>query len=280
MLKPDPFRRKLSDFDSPDPGERASRTDPARHPVDAEAVTRNLFLVPAEGNFGAGRREYRTGLLSAAVIALCLLLGWLVGRAGWNMAVNRAEGQSTNVSEQVLVAAQESPYPVAPLPSPTASAEAAESSSPTPISLPAPNPAPKVKVEAPPQDGGLVMYERGKFVFRTAPPKATTAKALANEDGSPAASDQTSSATNGYLLTRVVPKYPEQARLQGIQGPVVMKALVGKDGSVQDVRVIGGAAELVQAAVDAVRQWRFQPHLLKGNPVEFETQVTLKFSLP
>jgi protein TonB len=59
-----------------------------------------------------------------------------------------------------------------------------------------------------------------------------------------------------------------------------MKALVGKDGSVQDVRVIGGAAELVQAAVDAVRQWRFQPHLLNGNPVEFETQVTLKFSLP
>ncbi len=136
-----------------------------------------------------------------------------------------------------------------------------------------------MKVEAPPQDGGLVMYERGKVVFRTVPPKATTAKAPADENGSPG-SDQTSSATNGYLLTRVVPKYPERARLQGIQGPVVMKALVGKDGSVQDVRVIGGAAELVQAAVDAVRQWRFQPHLLKGNPVEFETQVTLKFSLP
>jgi TonB family protein len=279
MLKPDPFRRKLSDFDSPDPGERASRTDPARHPVDAEAVTRNLFLVPAEGNFGAGRREYRTGLLSAAVIALCLLLGWLVGRAGWNMAVNRAEGQSPNVSEQVLAAAQESPYPVASLPSPVASTETAEFTSPAPVSLSAPNPASKAKVEAPPQDGGLVMYERGKVVFRTAPPKATTAKAPADENGSPA-SDQTSSATNGYLLTRVVPKYPEQARLQGIQGPVVMKALVGKDGSVQDVRVIGGAAELVQAAVDAVRQWRFQPHLLKGNPVEFETQVTLKFSLP
>jgi len=279
MLKPDPFRRKLSDFDSPDPGERASRTDPARHPVDAEAVTRNLFLVPAEGNLGSSRREYRTGLLSAAVIALCLLLGWLVGRAGWNMAVNRAEGQSPNVSEQVLAAAQESPYPVASLPSPVASTETAEFTSPAPVSLSAPNPASKAKVEAPPQDGGLVMYERGKVVFRTAPPKATTAKAPADENGSPA-SDQTSSATNGYLLTRVVPKYPEQARLQGIQGPVVMKALVGKDGSVQDVRVIGGAAELVQAAVDAVRQWRFQPHLLKGNPVEFETQVTLKFSLP
>src|SRR4029077_2995685 len=148
---------------------------------------------------------------------LSLLLGWLVGRAGWNMAVNRAEGQSTNVSEQVLVAAQESPYPVAPLPSPTASAEAAESSSPTPVSLSAPNPASKAKVEAPPQDGGLVMYERGKVVFRTAPPTATTAQAPADENGSPA-SDQTSSATNGYLLTRVVPKYPEQARLQGIQG--------------------------------------------------------------
>jgi TonB family protein len=278
MLKPASFRRKLSDFDTPDSAERGM--NPTRHPVDAETVTRDLFLVPAEGNLGTGRRGYRTGPLTAAVIALSLLLGWLVGRAGWNMAVNRAEGQGPNVSEQGLAAAQESPYSVGPLPNPVPSTEVAEPTNPAPVSLPAPNSAPKAKVEAPPQDGGLVMYERGKVVFRTTPPKATAGKALANENGSPAASDQTSIATNGYLLTRVVPKYPEQARLQRIQGPVVMKALVGKDGSVQDVRVIGGAAELVQAAVDAVRQWRFQPHLLKGNPVEFETQVTLRFSLP
>jgi TonB family protein len=166
------------------------------------------------------------------------------------------------------------------LPTAAAPVSTAEVTNPAPVSLTASNPSPRPKVEAAPQDGGLVMYERGKVVFRAAPPKATTAKASANENGLPVVPNQTSSATNKYLLTRIVPKYPEQARAQGIQGPVVMNALVGKDGAVQEVKVISGNPELVQAAINAVRQWRFQPHLLKGDPVEFETQVTLKFSLP
>ena len=60
----------------------------------------------------------------------------------------------------------------------------------------------------------------------------------------------------------------------------MLNVLVAKDGSVQEVNVISGNPELVQAAVEAVKQWRFQPQRVKGNPVEFENQITVNFSLP
>jgi TonB family protein len=127
-------------------------------------------------------------------------------------------------------------------------------------------------------------------VFRAAaPPEVTSPSAnqggvvhteATGESDTPTASDPNfHSATNGYLLARVVPKYPEDAWQQRIEGPVVLNTLVGTDGSVRELKVISGNHELLQAAVDAVRQWRFQPHRLKGEPAEFETQITVNFSL-
>jgi periplasmic protein TonB len=60
----------------------------------------------------------------------------------------------------------------------------------------------------------------------------------------------------------------------------VLNALVGTDGSVRKVEVISGNPQLVNAAADAVRQWRFRPHNLNGQPVEFETRITVNFQLP
>ena len=85
---------------------------------------------------------------------------------------------------------------------------------------------------------------------------------------------------NNYLLERVAPQYPEAAKQQHIQGPVVLNVLVGIDGSVKDLSVIGGDPLLAGAATDAVRQWRFKPHQLKGRAVEFETRITVNFALP
>jgi protein TonB len=82
------------------------------------------------------------------------------------------------------------------------------------------------------------------------------------------------------LLERVEPEYPEDAKQQHIQGPVVLNALVGSDGSVRDLKLVSGNLALVKAASDAVRQWRFKPHMLKGQPVEFETRITVNFQLP
>ena len=80
------------------------------------------------------------------------------------------------------------------------------------------------------------------------------------------------------LIMRVAPVYPEEARGQHIQGPVVMKAVIATDGSVRDLTAISGDPQLAKAAAEAVRQWRFQPQL-NHKPVEFETQITMVFTL-
>lgn len=274
MPKPDPIRRESSDF-VPSSWENGP-SGLAADQVDRELLSREVSQVSGEQALARSRRDYRTGALTAAVIALSILLGWLVGRAGWNMAVNRAQAQGTNVAEEVLAAAPVTPHP---LPVSQASTVAAAATGTSAVSTPPFKPAPKPKTEAVQSEGGLVMYEHGKVVFRAAPSGTSLGVGVKN-NGSTAPSDQSARRATDYLLTRVVPRYPEEAREQGVQGPVVMNALVGADGSVQEVRVVSGDPKLVQAASEAVRQWRFRPHLLKGNPVEFETQVTVNFSLP
>ncbi len=83
----------------------------------------------------------------------------------------------------------------------------------------------------------------------------------------------------GTLLTHVNPIYPEDAKKAKIQGSVVLHAIVGKDGSVQNLQVISGPKELWRSSLDAVRQWTYKPFLLNGNPVEIETSVTVTYSL-
>jgi len=84
----------------------------------------------------------------------------------------------------------------------------------------------------------------------------------------------------GSVLHRVEPEYPEAARQQQMQGPVVLDVRIGRDGSVQDVNVVSGHRVLADAAIAAVKQWRFKPRVLKGQPVEMQTRVTLNFKMP
>ena len=83
----------------------------------------------------------------------------------------------------------------------------------------------------------------------------------------------------GLLIREVKPEYPSLARQARIQGSVILQALIGKDGSVQNLRVISGHPMLVQAAMEAVKQWRYKPYYLNGEPVEVETQVNVNFTL-
>ena len=83
----------------------------------------------------------------------------------------------------------------------------------------------------------------------------------------------------GRLLNKVEPVYPQLARNARVQGQVVLTAIISKDGTIQDLRVLSGHPLLVPAALDAVRQWRYKPYLLSGEPVEVETTVTVIFSL-
>jgi periplasmic protein TonB len=84
---------------------------------------------------------------------------------------------------------------------------------------------------------------------------------------------------DGYLLDKTVPQYPAIAKAARIQGTVVLQATIAKDGTIQNLRVINGPPMLQQAAMDAVRSWRYKPYLLNGEPVEVETTVNVIFSL-
>ena len=84
----------------------------------------------------------------------------------------------------------------------------------------------------------------------------------------------------GALLVRVPPIYPPSARAAHISGKVVIQALIVKDGIPQNAKVVSSPDEsLSQAALDAVRQWRYQPYTLNGEPVSVMTTINLEFTL-
>jgi len=85
--------------------------------------------------------------------------------------------------------------------------------------------------------------------------------------------------TAGLVIKRVNPVYPPLARTARVQGSVLLAAVIGKDGTIQNLHVVSGHPLLTQAALDAVRQWRYKPYILNGEPVEVDTQVTVNFTL-
>jgi protein TonB len=78
------------------------------------------------------------------------------------------------------------------------------------------------------------------------------------------------------LLSSLAPTYPQRARLANVQGVVVIDAFVGK---VTDMKMLSGSAMLVQAALDALRTWKYEPARLKGEPIAMHTQVSVDFDL-
>jgi protein TonB len=81
------------------------------------------------------------------------------------------------------------------------------------------------------------------------------------------------------LINKVQPMYPPLARQTRISGTVRLHAIIGKDGTVRELQVQSGHPLLVQSALDAVKQWRYQPTLLNGEPVEVDTEIDVIFSL-
>ncbi len=85
--------------------------------------------------------------------------------------------------------------------------------------------------------------------------------------------------SQGLLIRKVQPNYPPLARQARIQGNVVLTAEISKDGSIENLRLVSGHPMLAPAAIEAVKQWKYKPYFLNGEPVEVETQVTVIFSL-
>jgi periplasmic protein TonB len=88
-----------------------------------------------------------------------------------------------------------------------------------------------------------------------------------------------SGVSTGLLVRKVNPNYPPLARQARIQGTVILQAEISKTGDIQNLRLISGHPMLAPAAIDAVKQWKYKPYLLNGEPVEVETTVQVNFTL-
>jgi protein TonB len=229
-------------------------------PVDSSSETATSSNFP--------RRDPWIGVLTLALIAAAMSLGWMMGYGRRPRA---------SVGQKATVNATSQPAPVKPpegtASSPSAAVRAPEQpASASPTNVPA---SPQPSGTAVPPVGGLVVYEKGKVIFQTPQTSRPSAKDTASEPVT-----VPSKVADQYVMQRVEPEYPEPAREQHIQGPVVLEALVGKDGAVEKLSTISGDSQLAAAATDAVRQWRFKPFLRNGSPEEFQTQITVSFRLP
>ena len=217
------------------------------------------------------RRDPWMGVLTLAVIAMALFLGWMLGyvrnpRASRGPKAKTAQTVPSQPAQAKLPENKSVNSPAA-VPVPDQSAAATSPKGPT---------SSQASGTAAPPVGGLVVYEKGKVIFQT--PPHTPADSVTASTNQPISVP--SKVADRYLVQRVEPEYPEAAREQHIQGPVVLEALVGKDGAVEKLSTISGDPQLGAAATDAVRQWRFKPFLRNGSPEEFQTQITVSFRLP
>jgi protein TonB len=118
--------------------------------------------------------------------------------------------------------------------------------------------------------GGQVGGVIGSIVGSTAaPPKMATPQKLRVSSG----------VAEGNLLRKIEPQYPPMAKVAHIQGDVLLAATISKSGVIENLHVVSGHPILAQAAMDAVKQWKYKPYLLNGEPVEVETTVKVTFHM-
>lgn len=249
-------------------------------------------------NSSRRRFDPLTWTMAAAVLACAIGLGVLAGR---RLESQRAAPRTHPLADTSTAV----PAPAAASDTPGVTKTKDDGAN-----LPAPQAVGKTVASSPEvAPGSLMIFENGREVFRMPPGQsqivrskigqreiekgqpeqyeavpASTAQGTGLQRASSAEREKVIAATPskgaGVLLRRVEPEYPEEARRQGIQGVVVLEVHIGADGSVQDIVVVSGAPELVEASKDAVKQWKFKTHTENGQPVEMQSRVSLNFKLP
>jgi protein TonB len=113
-----------------------------------------------------------------------------------------------------------------------------------------------------------VIHSIGNNIATVIPPRPVATKPLV-----------VSHLAEANLLHKVQPIYPPIARQARVQGAVELRAIIGKTGTIENLVVVRGHPMLSAAAIAAVRQWRYRPYLLNGEPIEVETEITVNFLL-
>ncbi len=136
-----------------------------------------------------------------------------------------------------------------------------------------------------PASGGSVRVDlQPRAPFSSAPASSSSASSAPASADSTGVADATGrvhlSAGAAQILSRPVePNYPLLAKQMKVQGAVVLEALIGRDGNIQDLHVLSGPTILSTAAREAVKQWRFRPYLQSGQAVETEARITVNFTI-
>ncbi len=214
------------------------------------------------------RKEVWTSILGVLVILVAVLLGLALGwRAGIGWSV-QGTGQQRAGSSSTPNPRRAPDSAVAQKTAPVGSAATSQSNSVSQTRQA------NAATSAEPPDGGLQVTENGKVIYRSPPTghDATIGKRVTpqgTEDGSVT-----------RLIHRVEPVYPPAARAQQIQGAVTLDVHIGAEGAVHNIEVVEGNPVLAEAAVQAVRQWKYRPYSVDGRPVEMQTRVTIRFTLP
>lgn len=134
-----------------------------------------------------------------------------------------------------------------------------------------PGEAPSVDQPLAPADSASGMGWAGQDAIAIAPPREAGEKSKRLK--------QSEGVMEARLTHRVQPEYPRIAEVMHLSGTVQLHAIIGTDGSVRALEVLSGNQILAQAALAAVRQWRYEPTRLSGQPVEVETYITVKFQV-
>jgi TonB family protein len=279
-----------------------------RPSLDRPSLDRPLPQPASEAATGRGINVI-TWVLGATVLAFALLL---IGRVGQRLGGEKATAVAhppaaisaplTRTENQSAAAASGDPQSAASLLSGNQSDENGSSSTSPSGSArvaSAAGAAHATDSSSSPPAGSLLVYENGKEVFRMPPSveygEATDAAGTKRTDASTTSGTEMQRASvveragivelspdvaEGRLLHRVEPEYPEEARRQQMQGPVVLDVRIGRDGAIQGVTLLSGQRLLADAAIAAVAQWRFKPRMVKGQAVETQTKIILNFRLP
>lgn len=271
------------------------------------------------GNYDEEESEGGGKTKALIIVAAVVLLGCSAAYLSWrNMNSNKAPAVPASATQPAPAPAKPSASqpPTAALPTssaPPAATDITLSGVSAAPSAPASHPnSSKANSKAPAADAAsesepevtqrlIVKQDNGRMPKPAAPQvvdaeapsaigmgAATDTKALAgigNTTASlPKASTQTLKVSQGVMeglvVKRVQPRYPTQALQMRIQGPVQLQATITKDGDIQNLKVVSGDAVLARAAQDAVKQWKYKPYYLNGEPVAIETQILVNFKLP
>jgi len=254
-------------------GNAIDSVDEPQKPEGSEPVTQTS--APDEKETGSRRRarDFSTDALLVSLVLLAGTLGWMLDRAEWHTHAAKAVKARAQLSQGLSAGGSSSDGSAGTNPYADLTLDPGKTGE---------------KDDDPNPDGGLVVSRDGKVIFRQPAVSGPPDSKVLGDEIQPATEKEVTTSprtispvvAEEHIVSRVEPVYPQAARINGTQGPVVLDVWVGQEGAVQKVAPISGNPQLVAAATVAVRQWRFRPLYYEGQPEDFRTRVTLTFRLP